>query len=990
MKKSIVKMLAASVFCAVICIISVAMTVSAADTADSYQDSDSIHYETSTTVRVGYYDDGEPAFQNGFSDDTRKSGYAYDYYQMLAPFAGWEYEYVYGSKEEISRMLIAGDIDIMAGAYQTEDILAGQVNFSALDMGLEDNRYFAVKKSDPALLDKLDYAMSQVDTIFPTFTLELRQKYYNQASLQALTEDEEQWLHQKKTLTFGYTRYHLPFSGQDDDGNPVGLAGELIRQLEEFADIEVIPVCFDYVWDMENALKDHTIDIGFPMYSDTWLTESKGLLQTKAVVTDRMMIVYHGDDTSDVTSNLAMPKMSLGLRDYLPTNYPDATVTEYDNFHDTFEAVYNDEAGSFIAYSSIIQRQLSGYDKADELKVSYLDKTEELCMLVNRDSGILAVILNKMLNQINREEITGILMQYASIERPQATFMDFFKRYAYLFAIVFIIFFAVLALSFIFYIKKSHAYNRRQAQMQSSLEKALDLADAANKAKTNFLSSMSHDIRTPMNAIVGMTDIAKKHTDDKEKLDDCLDKITLSSQHLLTLINDVLDISKIESGKLTLAPINFSLRKVVENLVNIVRPMIKSKAQEFDVHIHGIDCEVLYGDELRISQVFINILSNAVKYTPEGGKIILDLYEEHMDDQTVQLTYIVSDNGIGMSGEYMEHMFDAFTRADDSRTNKIQGTGLGLAIVKQMVMLMNGTIDCESKPDKGTVFTVKLELPIGEDDSRIYTLPPIDILLVDDDEIFLAVTQDVVGEMGAKAETACCGEEALELVKKRHEADNDYAIALVDWKMPKMDGAQTVRAIRDIVGENTSIIFVTAYDWSDIEEEAQNSGADGFICKPLFKSYLSEKIEHVLKAEEGSRITAEASNDDLQGLHILIAEDNDINWEVASEILSMFEIVTEHAENGKIAVEMMQNAADGTYDLILMDVQMPIMNGREATKEIRKSPRDYVKNIPIIAMTADAFAEDIAACLDAGMDGHVAKPIDTDKLCQEIRRVLKS
>ncbi|MCM1209610.1 MAG: response regulator, partial [Ruminococcus sp.] len=473
-----------------------------------------------------------------------------------------------------------------------------------------------------------------------------------------------------------------------------------------------------------------------------------------------------------------------------------------------------------------------------------------------------------------------------------------------------------------------------------------------------------------------------------EKLKDCLDKITLSSQHLLTLINDVLDISKIESGKLTLTPVNFSLRKTVENLVNIVRPMIKSKEQKFDLHIHGIDHEMLYGDELRVSQVFINILSNAVKYTPEGGKIILDLYEEYKDEQTVWLTYVVRDNGIGMSREYMEHMFDAFTRADDSRTNKIQGTGLGLAIVKQMVMLMNGTIDCESEPDKGTTFTVKLELPMGEEDSDIYTLPPVDILLVDDDEVFLTITEDVIEEMGAKAETADCGEKALELVKARHEADDDYAVAMVDWRMPGMSGAQTVRAIRDVVGENTSIILVTAYDWSDIEEEAKNSGADGFICKPLFKSYLSEKIGHVLEVEEKNSDSMETANSDLKGLNVLIAEDNDINWEVASELLDMYGVTTHHAENGKDAVEMIQNAADGEYDLILMDIQMPIMNGREATKEIRCSSREYVKNIPIIAMTADAFAEDIAACLDAGMNGHTAKPLDMDKLCQEIRRVL--
>ncbi|MCM1158583.1 MAG: response regulator [Bacteroidales bacterium] len=979
MRKFIIPIIA-FILCSVTVTVYFAMPASAAATESAD--------ERRGTVRIGYYDGDEPAFQSGFSDDVRKSGYAYDYYQMLASFAGWKYEYVYGSKEEIRQMLIAGDIDIMAGAYKTTDTLANTVNFSAMDMGLEDDRYFAVKKSDTKLLDELDYAMTQIDTFFPTFTLELRQKYYSQASLLELTEREKQWLMGKNTLAFGYTRHHLPFSDQDEDGNPIGLAGEMIRSLEEFTGIEVVPVCFEYVADLEDALKNNTIDIGFPMYSDLWLAENKGLRQTEPVTTDRMMIVYHGEYTSDITSSIAVSKTSLGLREYVPNNYPDSTITEYEDFNSAIDAVKSGRTKCIIGYSSILQRILSGYEDADKLNISYLDKSEELCLLVNQDNSILAVILDKMINQINREEITGTLMQYASIDKSKPTLIDFFKQYAYLIAIVFIVFFTVLALIFISYIKKSHAYNRRQEEMQMSLQNALDMADSANKAKTSFLSSMSHDIRTPMNAIVGMTDIAKKHTDDKEKLNDCLDKITLSSKHLLTLINDVLDISKIESGRLTFTPINFSLRKTVENLVNIVRPMIKSKEQEFDVRIHGIDCEMLYGDELRVSQVFINILSNAVKYTPNRGKIMLDLYEEHTDRQTVQLTYIVKDNGIGMSQEYMEHMYDAFTRADDSRTNKIQGTGLGLAIVKQMVMLMNGTIDCESEPDKGTTFTVKLELPMGEDDNHVYTLPPIDILLVDNDEAFLTITEDVIEEMGAKAETACGGKKALELVKARHEADNDYAIALVDWKMPEMSGAQTVRAIRDIVGKNTSIIFVTAYDWSDIEEDAKSSGADGFICKPLFKSYLSEKIKGALKIEDGSSDITETGNDDIKGLNILVAEDNDLNWEVISELLNMYEITADHAENGKDAVDMMQDAADGKYALILMDVQMPVMNGREATMEIRKSSRDYVKNIPIIAMTADAFAEDIAACLAAGMDGHVAKPVDMDKLCQEIRHIL--
>ncbi|MCM1055311.1 MAG: response regulator [Bacteroides sp.] len=964
------------------------VTLVTLDNADTYANLDSILKTTAVTLRVGYYDSNEPEFQDGFSDSAKKSGYAYEYYQMIAQFAGWKYEYVYGSKEEMRKMLIDGDIDIMAGAYKTNSSFAEKVSFSSVDMGLNDDRYFAVKKSDTELLDQLNYALSQINTVFPTFTIELYQKYYNKSSLLDLTEREEQWLLQKNALTFGYTRNHLPFSDQDENGEPIGLAGEVMRSLEEFAGIEVVPVCFDYVDELENALKSNAVDVGFPLYSDIWLAESKGLRQTETVVADRMMIIYRGKYSNDVISQIAVSKTSLGLLEYLPNNFPSSALVEYESFSDAINAVRSGEVNCMIGYSSILQRVLSGYDDTDELNISYLDKTAELCLTVNQDNAILAVILDKMINHISDEVITGTMLQYASIDKSaQFTLLEFFERYAYLIVIVLILFVSLIALAFALYIKKSRAYAREQEQMQLSLKEALKMADSANKAKTNFLSSMSHDIRTPMNAIVGMTDIAKKHTDDKEKLEDCLDKITLSSQHLLTLINDVLDISKIESGRLTLNPINFSLRKTMDNLVNIIRPMIKSRKQEFDVRIHEVNQEMLYGDELRISQVFINILSNAVKYTPGGGKVILDLYEERIDEQRVRITYIVKDNGIGMSREYMEHMYDTFTRADDSRTNKVQGTGLGLAIVKQMVMLMNGTIDCESEPDRGTVFTVKLELPVGEDADRVYTLPPMDILYVDDDAVCLAIIEDTIEEMGAKAETACCGEQAIELVKKRREAGNDYAVAIVDWKIPGISGADTVRAIRGIAGANTAVILVSAYDWSD-EEDAKNCGADSFISKPLFKSYLAEKIGLVINKEEGKNDIAEAKNNDLKGLNVLVAEDNDLNWEVISELLSMYDITADHAENGKEAVTAINGAEEDEYDLILMDVQMPVMNGREATAEIRRSPREYVKNIPIIAMTADAFAEDIAACLAAGMDGHVAKPVDMDKLCQEMRRVI--
>ncbi|MCM1131296.1 MAG: response regulator [Roseburia sp.] len=954
---------------------------------DTYKNFDSIIDTKSTTIRVGYYNDNDPAFQDGFSSDERKSGYAYDYYQMLASFAGWKYEYIYGSKQEIRQKLLDGDVDIMAGAYKST--YESGLDFSSLDMGLSDSRYFAVKKGNSKLLDELNYAMAQIDTFFPVFTLELYQKYYDKTSFLTLTDREEQWLIGKNSLTFGYVKNLLPFSDEDQEKNPIGLAKELIRFLEEFTGIEIVPIAYETVFDIEQALKENRIDIGYPTRYDLWAAESKGLKQTNSIVTDRMMIIYHGAYTSSTLSKLAVSKTSLGMKEYLEYNYPNSSITEYDSFNEMISAVQKGSGECIIGYSSILQRVLSGYDDTEGLNISYLNTSLDICLSVNQDDGILTIILNKMLNQINKEVITGTLLQYAGIQKneQEITFADYFKQYGYIFAIVLVAFFIILALTFAFYIKKSRQHSQEQLAMQASLEKAVEIADSANKAKTNFLSSMSHDIRTPMNAIIGMTDIAKKYTDDKEKLKDCLDKVSLSGQHLLTLINDILDISKIESGKFVLSPINFSLRKLVDNLVNIIRPMMKAKNQSFDVRIHHVEHEMLYGDELRISQIFINILSNAVKYTPNEGKIVLELCEELIDTHTVRLTYTVQDNGIGMSKEYMERMYDAFTRADDSRTNKIQGTGLGLAIVKQMVLLMNGTIDCESEMDKGTTFVVKLLLPIGQQD-KFYTLPAVDILLIDDDEVFLTITEETIKDMGAKVESASCAKRALELVQKRHALNQDYAVILVDLKMPEKNGIEIVQSIRNIVKENTYIFLVSAYDWSDIEQDAKNSGANGFISKPLFKSYLSEKIGHILNTEETKEETSLAMNEDLKGLKVLIAEDNELNWEVISELLAMCGISSDHAENGKMTVEMMENSLDNTYDLIFMDIQMPIMNGKDATIVLRKSARDYVKNIPIIAMTADAFAEDIASCLAVGMDEHISKPVDIDKTCWAIKHVL--
>lgn len=512
-------------------------------------------------------------------------------------------------------------------------------------------------------------------------------------------------------------------------------------------------------------------------------------------------------------------------------------------------------------------------------------------------------------------------------------------------------------------------------------------AASASKAKTDFLSTMSHDIRTPMNAIIGLTTITEKNTDDAKLVKENLRKIALASNHLLTLINDILDISKVESGKLNLSPKSFSIVETVENLMNISQPMIKQKNIDFSFHISRMEKEYLYADQLRLNQIYINILSNAIKYTEPNGSVSVDMEEaESPKPGCVRLTYKVADTGIGMSPEFMAHLYQPFSRQVDSRVNSIQGTGLGLAITKQMVDLMEGSIDCQSTQGKGTTFTVVLDIPISDQQRSEMKLQAMDVLIVDDDKILLETAVDTLESLGLRAEQAESGLEAVGMIMHRHELGKDYNIVIVDMKMPDIDGIETIRRIRQEIKSNIPILLISAYEWSDVEEKAKDAGVNGFLTKPLFRSTLYDKISEILGTETTST-EPETDYSDLQGINILIAEDYDINWEIISALLAMYGITTERAENGRVCVEKMKQAPKGSYMLIFMDIQMPEMNGLDATRAIRKLDDPWASSIPIIAMTSDAFSENVAECLNAGMNGHIAKPVDIKLVIKEIRRI---
>jgi len=526
-------------------------------------------------------------------------------------------------------------------------------------------------------------------------------------------------------------------------------------------------------------------------------------------------------------------------------------------------------------------------------------------------------------------------------------------------------------------------------QQKNDLQDALTAAQHANRAKTTFLNNMSHDIRTPMNAIIGFTSLAAAHIDHPEQVQDYLAKITTSSNHLLSLINDVLDMSRIESGKMKIEEKEASLPEIMHDLKTIVQSDITAKQLEFYIDTADVVNEHVLCDKLRLNQVLLNLLSNAMKFTMPGGIVSVRVIQKGAASEgRASYDFQVKDTGIGMSKEFLAHVFDPFERERTSTVSGIQGTGLGMAITKNIVDMMDGTISVTSEEGKGSTFTVSLQLQTCSGPVRQEEIPQLKglrALVADDDFNTCSSVTKMLSTIGLRPDWTTSGKEAVLRTRLAWEQGDEYAVFIIDWLMPDMNGVEVVRRVRTIIGEEKPIIILTAYDWSDIEEEARDAGVTAFCSKPIFLSELRELLESPFAPPEKAVPLPEVS---FEGKKILLVEDNELNQEIAVEILQGAGFVVEVADDGKSAVERMAAAQPGQYDLILMDIQMPIMNGYEATRQIRGLGVPGTADIPIIAMTANAFDEDRWAALEAGMDGHIAKPIDIPKLMELLGNLL--
>jgi len=1185
------------------------------------------------TVKVGYYF-GNPSLMDGFADDERKSGFAYEYLQEIAVHAGWDYEYVYGSMADIVSKLEKGEVDIAAGIPKNEKneermlfssffidhesyavhvkaddwrvdssnpsslngmtiaimaqmrqslakfkdennldinvayapslenavdlVLRSKVDGCVLPDGYSTEKlkaaiaigygdlYFAVSKDRADVLYDLERANTEILGANPLFQVNLHDRYFSSSALsESISKKERQYLDEKGYLKFGFVSGSMPISDASRDGKPNGFVKDLIEMVASFAEVPIEPVCYEDVDAMQGALLSGEIDAAFPIFSDAWTSERKGLLQTSAVLSEKVMAVYRGVYRENLMSKIAIGRHTIGQRGYVDIHYPDSEVIFCETREDYFNAVLNGVAECSVGCSSILQRFMKENPKYAPLNIAYIDNTEDFSIGTRRDEGVLRGILEKAVIGLSAADRTSMMLRYAGV-REEATFSDFISG-----NMVFVVSAATLVVAVVFFLlgllvvkgrthqrmlqganealvaareklklslKKEQDYikkmgerysiintlagryictyyvniaedtfeetsslgffsgrigkggvasealkvvadefispdyypafsafadlstirerlmgsnsvsvevqgrrlgwlecvfvtvdrdekgcplhvifaatdinQRKEGELESkkALEMALSDANKANEAKTAFLRNMSHDIRTPLNAILGMSAIASAHVDDSARVSDCLKKIDVSGRHLLGLINEILDMSKIESGNVDLSEEFFTLSDVIDASITMTRPQAEAHKHHLTIKGGDIVHEKVIGDSLRLQEVFTNIISNAVKYTPDGGMIELEISEKPSPSESVgAYEFTCSDNGIGMKKEFLPHIFDAFSMADSSDEGRSKGSGLGMAISKSIIKMMGGDIKVESEYGKGSKFIVLFLLRLQDDITLdADALKGKKVLVCDDNEDTCSFSEEILTSLGIDCTCVLSGHDAIRKAEEGFSSRHPYDVIILDWRMPDMGGLETAKRIRGLDGgEGAKIAIMSAYDWAGIESEAKEAGIDAFIGKPLFRSRFLQLFMTLFGGDVDGKCKEEEAPS-YKGKRALLAEDNDLNAEIAKEFLSNLGFDVEWVTDGSKAVEAFSLSVSGYYDCIFMDVQMPVMNGYDATKAIRVMDRLDSK-VPIFAMTANAFVDDVKDAFSAGMNGHVSKPLDHASLVRMLKKHL--
>ena len=917
-----------------------------------------------------------------------------------------EWEEKYGLKtehvnisnnEDVKQKLANHEIDCFVSL---EESFWAERGISTITRVGESGIYYAINKNRPDIKEELDDAMRALDEAVPFYTADLYKRYFSMDYTPILTGEEKAWLRKHGAIRMGFLASDSGVSTFDPaTGEFTGVITDYIQFAADCLgnqELEFQLVGYDSKEAELDALKSGEIDMIFHCDQNPNLAEEYHFACTNTTWTSNLMAVTNKQHFNENNVNrIAVPQNKLSLKKYLAFYYPQWEIVDCDTQEDAARLVKDGQADCFVTGISSENK----YSKKYSFYSVPLVNPVRSCFAVNSGNRSLLSILNKTIKAMPVNMLAGALAMYKSSAR-KVTLSDFIKDNFFKVMLISSIAVAVVLLTILMLLqkaRKAEAAARKAAsdtqELNAKLQVAVEKAESANRAKSTFLSNMSHDIRTPMNAIIGFTTLALSNIDDTDRVKDYLGKTLASSNHLLSLINDVLDMSRIESGKIHLEEVEVNLSDVLHDLKTIVSGQIYAKQLELYMDAMDVTDEVVYCDKTRLNQILLNLLSNAIKFTPAGGTVSVRVRQLAGKVRGCgQYEFRIKDNGIGMSQEFAQKIFEPFERERTSTVSGIQGTGLGMAITKNIVDMMGGTIEVQTAQGKGTEFTVCVPMRAQTEQrpvEKITELEGLKALVVDDDFNTCDSVTKMLVKVGMRAEWTLSGKEAVLRARQSIEMSDVYHAYIIDWRLPDMNGIEVTRQIRSL-HDDTPIIILTAYDWSDIEVEAKAAGVTAFCAKPMFMSDLRETLMSALgqkPADAVQRLLPE-KNADFKGKHILLVEDNELNREIAQEILREYGFLVDSAENGAVAVEKVSTAAPGSYDLVLMDVQMPIMDGYTATRKIRALDDPARAKLPILAMTANAFDEDRRNALESGMNGFLSRPIVIDDLVQELRKIL--
>ena len=910
----------------------------------------------------------------------------------------------YADNEALFLAFDTDQVDILAaegdGAY-------GRTDSEVLNSFGASDYYLCVNKKRPDLLDELDLALTMLESEESGYISSLNDKYYSVSIAgRAFSPMEKEWLESHTSLRVGYLKNFLPYSDSDKNGNVTGFIKDYIPEMLKRLDIGDIQIKYFGYDNYDRMVEDvgkGAIDLAFPVGGSLYFSEEKGIYQSYPVSSPTDELVFKGEYNEDVTEKFAVNKNNR-LQYYATVkNFPDADIVYYSSIEECLDAVTTGGATCTL---------LGGLRGSDILKNSRFEKlsfrqlgtNENRCFGVKIGNEGLLRLVNRGVSLLGTPYAQNLAYRYLGQLYNRSVF-DVIRENMGLFGPMLIVV-ALLIFFLLFrsvhrrkkqliekekYQKELEEKNLELARSKEALSDALIAAEHANLAKTAFLNNMSHDIRTPMNAIVGFTAMAAANLDNKALVQDYLKKISISSRHLLSLINDVLDMSRIESGKMKIEEADVHLPDMIHDLWTIIQSNVKAKQLELFIDTKDVINEDIVTDKLRLNQVLLNILTNAIKFTPSMGTISFRVIEKPISAAGMtSFEFRVKDNGIGMSAEFQKTIFEAFTREQNTTVSGIQGTGLGMAITKNIVDMMGGTITVNSTEGMGSEFIVNIPCRISGTSAEYVQLPELEglrALVADDDtDTCLSICAMLRG-IGMHPDWTNYGKEAVIRAREAFEQADKFSAYIIDLLMPDLNGIETVRQIRKVIGDDTPIIILTAYDWSEVEAEARAAGVTGFCSKPLFMSELRNALAQSFRVNRPEP-EPEAKNRDFTGKRILLAEDNEMNQMIAVSILEGAGFTVDIAEDGILAVEKMTDNPAGFYDVVLMDIQMPRMDGYEAAKRIRALDDEKKASIPIIAVTANAFEEDRKIALEAGMNGYLAKPYDIPMMMDTLNEII--